>query len=145
MRELEKSQRFGMWDGRWGGGGRAASWQRWGWGSDPTSLPGPPYTKSILRKGQEDFFNYYYYSKIPDFFPRKATKIWFPASRQKKEENSRDVTGRGIWASPFLQQLSSPFRGSSPLPKSPPPRYQKEPESKTPPELKSQSLQIRST
>lgn len=39
MRELEKSQRFGMWDGRWGGGGESSELAKVGMGVRPNFAP----------------------------------------------------------------------------------------------------------
>lgn len=73
IRELEKIQRFGMWEEIWGRAASTLAGKGGDGGSDTTVLPGPPCPKSILSRGQEVFF------RTPDLFPQWAMKIWFPA------------------------------------------------------------------
>lgn len=69
MRELEKSQRFGMWEGRWGRAASALAGEGGDWGSDAMVLPGPP--KISPEKGPEGFF----FPQNPGSFPMEETSV----------------------------------------------------------------------
>lgn len=91
MRELEKNQRFGMWEGRWE---RAVSAP---FGKDGIGVRHNSTPWTTLHKIPKSF------SHVGQ---QKVGSQLEPMS-QKEDKNSHDITGQGIWASsPFLQQLS---------------------------------------
>lgn len=73
MRELEKSQRFGTWEGRWGRAARALAGKGGDGGQTQQCSLDP---KSTLRKGQEGLF--FFSQKNPGPFPLQGNENSVP-------------------------------------------------------------------
>lgn len=92
MRELEKNQRFGMWEGRWE---RAVSAP---FGKDGIGVRHNSTPWTTLHKIPKSF------SHVGQ---QKVGSQLEPMS-QKEDKNSHDITGQGIWASSPSSSSSLP-------------------------------------